>query len=339
MKKMLTSTRLEIIKKLQKLKTNSITHEDIKSVLISLREYCRSDSTFSEIADFVAHSHIRDRGTIKDFIVEYEMQNLYDAKYREKLENIEVFPKWLIKLLKSRSKLHEQTLATMHNISNSEMQRLFKTEFTNAPGSSDWKPTKKLDNSKLYAIRTIMQYWNSDILYEHQIINSFKNALIANNFKNEADLVEEYSEEIICCVLVILHKSQFMIREGEYGSVEIRPNAEMFPVDDFIFAPNNQGVVYERSLPNLSAVASIDAKAFLPDEFAALVGDKPFTYSFTLLRTSVPALRRFGDDIININQPEPDQRFPRQKSMLVLVGTPEEVIFDGVKIKDIKSAI
>lgn len=212
---MKTLEKAKAQKILDKIQSGNFDENDVDNFFMRLRAYSNGFIVFREIADFVAHNDVRNKGLTNTSLQSMYYSVKYFNEYVSPNKNLDIgkpFPIWVKTLFKYQiDKIAQEDLKNKFNVSPDRLKARIDNCFKDDSKSKlTTLKEGKLSQSSLEAINYVMSFiiprqaFSQDDLFRDTLSVISHNKL---NFDNEA-LNENY-ERIILCVLLLLHNSQF----------------------------------------------------------------------------------------------------------------------------------
>jgi hypothetical protein len=232
---------------LKKIKADTFNENDIKLLLIDIRETIRNESLLRELADFVAHPS-RDKGIFNRILnVRYLKIKLLDGQKDKLTEEVQ-------KRIKTETELSAFFLGAINTrkIEKKIFEILLNDGFDDISDSlfrEHYPITKKqakkliidnyqLDPDKIYynlksekfflQVDDVLKFLRGTIqarpvfsqqTFEKEILKALERVINTNNLdKTYIEFVKKRSKTILLCVLCLLHDCKFIFYDGHIGS-------------------------------------------------------------------------------------------------------------------------
>lgn len=215
---------------IQKIEQGSFSEDDIKLLLIDLREYSDTKSIFREIAHFIAHNK-RDSGLtfLSLYKVYCRMRAYGEFQYHTKqLDLSKPIEKWFYDfVLFQLDEIESHILKKKYGFSRKHAKKTFKSFFSEEKGI--YKCVKAVDQGLINIVNEASSFIKIKPLFScDEIVSSFSDTFKKLGLLIDSNDFEKQSEKLILGLLVLMHKREFHIGKDVFGKIEVD-----FPADGF----------------------------------------------------------------------------------------------------------
>lgn len=289
-------------KALDKIQAGVFDENDVDNLFMRLRAYSSGFPIFREIADFVAHNDIRDRGLTNKSLQAMYYSMKYFNEYvspKKRLDISRPFPTWIKVLFKYQAdKVNADTLKEKFNVSSTRLKSRIDNGFKDDSKTNltHLKPGK-ISKSTVEAISYVMSFivpkeaFSQDSLFDEMKLVLSKNKL---NY-DEKSLSNSY-EKIILCVLLLLHNSEFEYSANSPGYCRV--TSEKLSISHNVTFVDKDGkeVEVEESFGNLQVNGYVVLEK----------GGKNLTIGYPVLATNLQAESWCSPDCFVVESWSPD---------------------------------
>lgn len=250
-------------KLIKKIETGNFDENDIDSLFMKLRAYSSEFLVFREIADFVAHNDLRDRGLANQSLETMYLRIKFFLEYNSPKKHLDLsspFPIWIKRLIKLQvNKCDESSLRTKFNVTKqrllSRIDNGFKDDKKNQVTTVK---IGKLSQETVSAIQHVMSFINGNAAFSQKdMIDELINVLKSNKIDFDELCLRSLSNKITICTLLLFHKSEFDFKGYKPGRCEITCEKESISHNvRFVDADGNE-VDNDESFGNLSIRGTI----------------------------------------------------------------------------------
>jgi hypothetical protein len=212
-----------------KIQNGEFDENDVDNLYMKLRAYSAGNPVFREIADFVAHNDLRNKGITNQALQAMYYSIKYFIEYvspKRSLDIGEPFPLWIKTLIKYQiRKIDETKLKAEHNVSASRLISRIDSGFKDDKKN---KVTKlkdgKLSANTLDAIRYVMSFIISKVAFtQDDLMAQLIKVLDANGLEYDKDYLDAQSNKIALCVILLFHNAEFDIKGHKPGYCKVCP--------------------------------------------------------------------------------------------------------------------
>jgi hypothetical protein len=283
-----------------KILDKTVNQEDMKNLLIRLREFSVGEPIFQEISHFVAHGLIRDRGLIKDSMLSYDLRLKYNNEYYHTNKELDLTffnPIWILDYIGLQAVIHKKELHDNLKMTPSGFSKKLKTIFE----INNQKTLFRARNGHIsreyfhYIQHIVAHYGTTPAFTGAEIMESFLRVLKKNDLNKEADSLIGEDATILGCLLVVMHSTKFKPKPGCVADVNI---ASRWQFRESIKALDNNGkyIIDENLLGNLTLSASI--KGGITDIELGELPEGMHAMSYPVISVEIPTLRMIAEDCI-----------------------------------------
>jgi hypothetical protein len=302
------------VKSIEKSKAQKLIHKiehghfdeiDVDSLFMRMRAYSNKMLVFREIADFVAHNDLRDRGLANQSLETMYLRMKYFLEYNSPKISLDItspFPLWVKKLMVLQvSKFKEPVLKEKFNVTQqrlkSRIENAFKEDRKNKVATLK---EGKLSQQTFAAIQHIMSFLISDVAFtQDDLISELVSVIVSNKLIIDQDLFLKQSDKITICTLLLLHNATFDFKGHKLGYTKISAEKESISHNTRFVGADGNEVEHIESFGNLHVSGCV----VLNDE------GKEMTVCHTLMSTNLDVetwcvnelfhIEPFNDDLPN----------------------------------------
>lgn len=275
-------TKKSIHYHLEKIKDNTFQENDIKLLLIDIREYIYTETLLKELADFIAHP-TRNRGIFnKTLNARYLKLKLIDEQRQrltpEVLENIkterqlsdfilsgitiERVEKKLFDILfiDGLEDIGDKLFQEHYPLSKKEVKKLILESYRLDTSKKYYELKNQKDFSKIEdALKFIRGTIHSKTVFNQQTFEKeIQKAIwriinILNLDKSYLFFVKKYSKAILLCILCLLHDAKFIFHDNHIGTCYLS-----------LYPPSKTSISDEANKSSLVALISDDIGVVMP---------------------------------------------------------------------------
>lgn len=210
--------KVKVQRVLDKILSEDFNDNDIDSLFMYLREYSDGYPIFREVANFLAHSELRDRGATHQFLGDFCFSQMYHAAYGLTGKAVEIrkpFPKWVKDHMERQvDKCKPNELWQKFNIKPKELKTRINTLFKEDDQKETVNLSESIDRETFEAIYHILRFLNYNFLFAaDDLMKELVGVLNKNHFSFDENALIARGATIILCVMLLMHHSEFMIFE------------------------------------------------------------------------------------------------------------------------------
>jgi hypothetical protein len=220
------SEKIKAQKLITKIESTTFDENDIDNLFIKLRSHSKGFPVFREIADFIAHNTIRNKGitqeTIESFYLRIQFYRDYQ-QYNLALDISKPFPAYIIKLMKYQIGMASDIILwERYHLTKKRLINLIDSVFKeNKSHKAELK--NPLDFLRIFpVINYIMSFFVVHTAYNHEdILREIIGVLKLNHLHFDEILLRPNNDKIIICILLLLNNTTFTVGAGKYGICQI----------------------------------------------------------------------------------------------------------------------
>ncbi len=275
--------RSKVEKILRKIEDGEFDENDVDGLFMKLRPYTKKLLLFQEIADFVAHNDLRDRGIANTAMETMFLRMKFFAVYQmpgiTQFDIAAPFPSWvkrLFFLLAKRAKLDD---LRQFDVSPERLAARIENSFK-VQGQVARLIPGKLSHQTLNAIvHTMSVISGTPIFDQKEVLDRMCLALDTNGFSYNREAIALRSNKITLCILLLMHMAEFSYKALKNGVCQIRSAEETVLVNQRAVDTNGTEVELNQSFGKLSLVATVHIHEL----------EKPLSVSHTIMSTDLDA--------------------------------------------------
>lgn len=242
----------QVQKNIEKIQNGVFDESNVENLFISLRPYCKGYKQFKEIADFVAHSDVRDRGIVNRALLDRCLRLTALFHYSPPNKPLELFndlPSWIIRLIKNQASLIKNKVFLQEfQFSREDFLEMLDTAYV-------------IDDQKKIAKYTECEFpqlfWDAvkkcfvgisiiAPLTQTDVIKEIIGVLKTNKININETLIRKNADKITMCILLLLHKTEYKFEDLNNAETFISANPHYSSKKD----------MEENTLPNLYVAGS-----------------------------------------------------------------------------------
>jgi hypothetical protein len=210
--------KVRVQRVLDEILSGAFNENDIDLLFIYLREYCNGYPRFREVANFVAHPELRNRGDTHQLIGNLCFTQMYHTAYGLTGKPVEIrkpFPKWVKDHMKRQvDKCKPNELWQKFNIKPKELKTRINTLFKEDDQKETVNLSESIDRETFEAIYHILRFANYNPLFTaDDLMKELVGVLHKNHFSFDEKALIDRGATIILCVMLLMHHSEFMVFE------------------------------------------------------------------------------------------------------------------------------
>ena len=285
--------KIKIEKLISKIESASFDENDIDNLFLKIRQYCGESAIIREIADFVAHPDIRDKGITRDALQGFYLSLKYFDEFVQSgkiLDFSKPFPSYIHKLIKSQlKKCNKDEFKASTGLSGSKFIELLDKAIQIDQQSETCFFKMKPDQRVYTAIKHVLSFISGKPAFtSDEIIDQLIVALRNIGLKFDETKIREQARRIIVCVLLLIHNTTYNYKGYKSGKCRIsceKPSIVLIPTGSN--APVIKSILNE-SHGNLR----------IDGEITFLFRNNDVRASFTVLDTTLNAIEWCNKDMI-----------------------------------------
>ena len=235
---------------------------DVDHVLMALRAHSGQFEVFKEVAHFVAHNDVRDKGITTNSLEAFYLSFKYFSEFvtLKKALNIEgPFPSYIIKLMKYQTdKCKESELREKFNVTKSRLKSRIDNLFKIDKKHKTAILKKRLSESNYLAIKHILGFIGSHPAFtQKEIISEFIEVLQINGLEFEEEKILVQSDRIMLCILSLIHKSEYDFKGHKNGFCNISCEKHSVPYEATFVDKNGNPVEVDVSFGKINVNGTV----------------------------------------------------------------------------------
>ncbi|ORJ51011.1 hypothetical protein B2M27_07745 [Kluyvera intermedia] len=220
------SESLKIQQLVSKIENKTFDYHSIDSILIKLREFSGDNYVFHEISNFIAHNKERNEGKFSDYTNANFLKLMFFMKYthnKEEFDIIKGVPFWVWHLVFVLiSEMSESECQKKFRKSKAGIKERIRQKFIVKDEVFSAKPNaKKADLENLFTILSSFVIHSGNVFPPDDFFDEFVSCLKENSIKFSEDAIRESKDEILMCVLLLLHQTNFKFKSFSSASISI----------------------------------------------------------------------------------------------------------------------
>lgn len=220
------SESFKIQQLVSKIENKTFDYHCIDSILIKLREFSGKNRVFHEVSNFIAHNKERNEGKFSDFTNANFLKLMFFMKYnynKEKIDIVKGVPFWVSDLVFLLiSEMSEAECQKKFRKSKAGIKERIRQKFSVKDQVFSAKPNaKRVDFDNLGTILSSFVIHSGNVFHPNDFFNEFISCLRENGIMFSEDVVRESKDEILMCVLLLLHRTHFKFKSLSSASISI----------------------------------------------------------------------------------------------------------------------
>lgn len=214
-------------KVINKVQSGDFDENDIDNLFMRLRAYSKKNVIFREIADFVAHNDLRDRGITNQSLQAMYYSIKFFIEYISPKKTIDItkpFPMWIKRLIQYQiDKIDERKLIELHKVTKERLKLRVDSGFKDdSKNSTTSLKQGRLSQQTLEAISYVMSFIiPKEAFTQKALVEQLIQVIDSNGLKYERVKIETQSNKIALCAMLLLHNANFDIKGHKYGYCSI----------------------------------------------------------------------------------------------------------------------
>lgn len=259
--------KLKVQKTINNIVNGDFDDRTVDSLFMGLRAHSAKHDIFREVADFVAHNDLRDKGLTNRSLEAFYLSFKYFTEYispKISLDITKPFPIYIKKLMKYQiDKCEDNVLKDKFGVTKmrlkSRIDNLFKDnkreKTTTLKKGSISKPNYDVLKHILGFIGSKPAYTQVEIIAE--ILSVIRdNDLVVDELK-----LQDKADKIILCILALIHKSKYAINGHKHGYCEISCEKTSHPYQQRYVDPEGNEVEVDESHGKLNINGHVTVKS------------------------------------------------------------------------------
>ena len=220
------SESFKIQQLVSKIENKTFDYHCIDSILIKLREFSGKNRVFHEVSNFIAHNKERNEGKFSDFTNANFLKLMFFMKYnynKEKIDIVKGVPFWVSDLVFLLiSEMSEAECQKKFRKSKAGIKERIRQKFSVKDQVFSAKPNaKRVDFDNLGTILSSCVIHSGNVFHPNDFFDEFISCLRENGIMFSEDVVRESKDEILMCVLLLLHRTHFKFKSLSSASISI----------------------------------------------------------------------------------------------------------------------
>ena len=220
------SESFKIQQLVSKIENKTFDYHCIDSILIKLREFSGKNRVFHEVSNFIAHNKERNEGKFSDFTNANFLKLMFFMKYnynKEKIDIVKGVPFWVSDLVFLLiSEMSEAECQKKFRKSKAGIKERIRQKFSVKDQVFSAKPNaKRVDFDNLGTILSSFVIHSGNVFHPNDFFDEFISCLRENGIMFSEDVVRESKDEILMCVLLLLHRTHFKFKSLSSASISI----------------------------------------------------------------------------------------------------------------------
>lgn len=224
--KMKPSESFKIQQLVSKIENKTFDYHCIDLILIKLREFSGENHVFYEISNFIAHNKERNEGKFSDYTNANFLKFMFFMKYtsnKEQLDIVNGVPFWVSDLVFLLiSEMSEAECQKKFRKSKASIKERIRQKFSVKDKVFSAKPNaKRVDFDNLGIILSSFVVHSGNVFHPDDFFDEFVSCLRENGIMFSEDTIRESRNEILMCVLLLLHRTNFKFKSLSSASISI----------------------------------------------------------------------------------------------------------------------
>lgn len=279
-----------------KIEAGSFDENDIDILFMKFRAYSAGFPIFREIADFVVHNDLRDRGLANRSLETMYLRMKYFVEYNSPKKTLDLsspFPTWIKRLMKFQvNKCDETVLRTKFNVTRqrliSRIDGAFKED--KKKKVAEYKQGK-LSQEIFSAIQYVMSFISGNAAFgQNELIDELIAVLKKNQISFDESVLRSLGEKITICTLLLFHHAQFDFKGYKPGHCKISPEKESISHNARFVDTDGNEVEHIETFGNLSVQGTITLRK----------DGKDLSIAHSIMSTNLDAEKWCSDELFNI---------------------------------------
>lgn len=202
-------------KAVYRIESGDFDEHTIDSLFSALRQYSFGKKVFSELADFIAHPDVRDKGLVKDSLEAFYLRLRFFIEYQSPKSILDLrkpFPSYIIKLFKYQiDKCEPRALRDKFNVSPERLKSRLDNMFA-LSGKEKSASVKNVDllRNNINALNLVMSFLYSQPAFEQDLImEELLMVIKCNDLEVDNDKFLNQSQKIMLSLLLSMHEVEF----------------------------------------------------------------------------------------------------------------------------------
>lgn len=210
--------KMKVQRALDKVLSGQFDENDANNLFMGLRPYCDRHRVFREIADFIAHNDVRNRGIIQESIERLFLTIKYFLAYEKRGITLNIsnpFPIFVKRLMKLQVDLCKPAeLRKKFNISPENLKSRIDKLFKEDKKTNNAVPRKQIRSIDLSIIKHILGFWSLNPAFSvDDLMQDLADVLQANRLNFEKNTLMARRDLIVLYVILLIHTAEFIYDE------------------------------------------------------------------------------------------------------------------------------
>jgi hypothetical protein len=213
---------------IQRISDGAFNDSDIEMLFIKLRELPSATKYISEVGDFVAHNHLRDKGLVNDMMLRnhylLSMTHGVDQELLNSQEN--KYPKYLPELIRLQLKAFDDAhLKERFGLKGGQVRRI-RDNLVNKKSyvveNNICSITEKLSNkSRPIASYLLSSMTNADAIKYDDLVENLKEVLAKELAGIDLSIVDSNRLAVFCVLLCLMHNTNYKLPNENSAKIAI----------------------------------------------------------------------------------------------------------------------
>ncbi|MBJ2206697.1 hypothetical protein JFT33_08890 [Pseudomonas carnis] len=282
--------------------SGNFDERDVDQLFMGLRAHSEGYFAFREIADFVAHNDLRNKGFINNSLEAMYLSMKYLIDFTLKnipLDLTKPFPAYIKKHFKYQiNKIEEETLRKDLNLTQSRASSRIDNLFTEnqKTKTAELKRDHIKDNDKKLIEYLIGRVIARPTYTAEELISELLAVLKLNNLEVDTQRLKSQTDKITLCILVLIHNTKYEINAEKHALCKIQCEHSSIPYNTRYVDIDGQEVHIEHSFGNLC----INGEVSVPN------GEHESIISHAILKTNLSVSSWCSDEMFSIKTHDHD---------------------------------
>lgn len=195
---------------------------DVEGLFMKLRAFCGDSRVFREIADFVAHNDIRNKGLTNESMEAFYLSIKFFCEYVSTNKSLNIgdpFPMYIKRLMKYQAmKADAKALLKEFRVSPPSLVKKIDTHFKDDKKAGTAQLNGKLGAETAAAIKHVLSFIHAQPAFtQDDLMRELLLVLAENKMEFDQQKIAQQADKISICVLALLHDTQFDINGHKLG--------------------------------------------------------------------------------------------------------------------------
>jgi hypothetical protein len=282
-------------KLLSLIESGEFDENDVEGLFMKLRAYCGNRRLFREIADFVAHNDIRDKGLTNESMEAFYLSIKFFCEYvsvNKALNLGEPFPLYIKRLMKYQAmKADAKTLLKQFRVSPGSLVKKIRTHFKDDEQAGTAQLNGTLGVETAGAIQYVLGFIDARPAFTQDgLMQELLLVLAENKLTYDRQKLAQQADRISLCILALLHDTRFDFNGHKLGNCAIA--ADSLAISHGVTYLDEHG----KEVPNPESFGHLQLHGHVAAQYNG--GDVQVAY--TVFQTSLDALSWCDDSLFAI---------------------------------------